>query len=116
VCPRPTEGEIIERRILLRLRPIFMTYELARDVIAFTRRDRVHAIPTESITRALVVIPTNSRRKHSKLNSTRGPEISTGQEDQGAQVRVLSPRFARVEFMARTRNDDSPAKGITPDG
>ncbi len=34
----------------------------------------VDAIPTDSNTRALVLIPTISRRKHSKSNSARGGE------------------------------------------
>ena len=45
-----------------------------RDVLAASKLrplplSDVHGIPTDSITLALVVIPTISRRKHSKSNS-----------------------------------------------
>ena len=56
---------------------------------------RVDGIPTDSIAPALVVIPTNSPRNHSKSNSARHREMRTGLGDQGSQVRVLSPRRAR---------------------
>jgi hypothetical protein len=54
----------------------------------------VEVIPKESSKRALVDIPTNSRRKHSKSNSARVRKRVLVWGTKGSQVRVLSPRFA----------------------
>jgi hypothetical protein len=53
---------------------------------------QVQPIPALSSLQGLALFPTNSRRKHSKLNSAGLLEMITGLGDQGSQVRVLSPR------------------------
>jgi hypothetical protein len=66
----------------------------------------VDAISTDSITLALVVIPTQFATKPPFLNSILRHEISTGLGDQGSQVRVLSPRLCRLwEAAAFNRGD-----------